>query len=149
MTSNGLLESCKFTILQGMESIVLDETELVMYVGQTYRMTYSVFPATTSDTTLKWTPTNSKVVTVDNTGFFTAKNTGTCVVTVQAMDGSGVFTTCTVTVLRNASGKQDILRVRLERRVDSTEYRHHYPSPARQASHQFRIRAWNYDWRQR
>ncbi|MBR4144684.1 MAG: Ig domain-containing protein [Lachnospiraceae bacterium] len=104
MTSNGLLESCKFTILQGMESIVLDETELVMYVGQTYRMTYSVFPATTSDTTLKWTPTNSKVVTVDNTGFFTAKNTGTCVVTVQAMDGSGVFTTCTVTVLRNASG---------------------------------------------
>ena len=114
MTSNGLLESCKFTILQGMESIVLDETNLVMYVGQTYRMTYSVFPSTTSDTTLKWTPTDSKIVTVDNTGFFTAKNTGTCVVTVQATDGSGVFTTCTVTVLRNGSGlKLDVTDLNL------------------------------------
>ena len=104
LTSNGKLASCKFTILQGMESITLDEKNLVMFVGDTYRMLYTVQPSTTSDTSLKWTSTDTKIVSVDNTGFFTAKNTGTCVVTVQAQDGSGVFTTCTITVLRNASG---------------------------------------------
>ena len=103
VTENGKMASCKFTILQGMESILLDDSSLTMFVGDTYRMTYTIKPDTTSDTNLKWSTTDSKIVSVDNTGFFTAKNTGTCVITAQAQDGSGVFTTCTVTVLRNAS----------------------------------------------
>jgi len=103
VSENGKMASCKFTILQGMESITLDETTLTMYVGDTYRMAYTISPDTVSDKTIKWTSTDSKVVSVDSTGFFTAKNTGTCVITAQAQDGSGLFTNCTVTVLRNAS----------------------------------------------
>ncbi len=104
LTSNGKDAVCKFTILQGMESISLDESTLTMFVGDTYRMAYIISPETVSDKTLKWTSTDPKVVTVDATGFFTAKNTGNCVITAQAQDGTGVFTTCTVTVLRNATG---------------------------------------------
>ena len=104
LTSNGKMDTCKFTILQGMESITLDEKDITMYVGDTYRMEYTIKPDNVSDKTLKWSSTDSKVVTVDSTGFFTAKNTGTCVITVQAQDGSGVFATCTVNVLRNATG---------------------------------------------
>ncbi|MBR4343144.1 MAG: Ig-like domain-containing protein [Lachnospiraceae bacterium] len=104
LTSNGKMDSCKFTILQGMESITLDEKSLTMFVGDTYRMAYTIKPDNVSDKTLKWSSTDAKVVTVDSTGFFTAKNTGTCVITAQAQDGSGIFATCTVTVLRNATG---------------------------------------------
>ena len=103
LSSNGKMASCKFTILQGMESINLDESNIVMYVGDTYRMTYTLKPDTVSDKSLKWTTSDSKILTVDSTGFFTAKNVGSCVVTAQAQDGSGVFASCTVTVLRNAT----------------------------------------------
>ena len=103
VTENGKMASCKFTILQGMEKIVLDETSLLMYVGDTYRMSYTLSPETVSNKSLKWSSTDTKIVTVDSTGFFTAKNAGSCVITAQAQDGSGVFTTCKVTVLRNAT----------------------------------------------
>ncbi|MCR5727394.1 MAG: Ig-like domain-containing protein [Lachnospiraceae bacterium] len=129
VTENGKMATCKFTILQGMEAIQLDETNLVMYVGDTYRMTYTVKPATTSDPTLKWTSNDPKIVTVDNTGFFTAKNTGSTIVTVQAMDGSGIFTTCTVTVYRNASDiKVDVTSLTLN--VGESYQLNAIPNPA-------------------
>lgn len=103
VTGNGKTAQCIFNVLQGVESIALDQTSLTMYVGENYRMTYVVKPANASNATLKWTTTDSKIATVDATGYITAKNTGSCVITAQACDGSGIFTTCTVKVLRNAS----------------------------------------------
>lgn len=103
VTSNGKTAQCKFTILQGVESIALDESSLTMYVGESYRMTYVIKPANASDATLKWTSSDQKIATVDASGYITAKNTGTCVITAQAADGSGIFVPCNVTVLRKAS----------------------------------------------
>lgn len=102
VTGNGKTAQCIFNVLQGVESITLDQTSLTMYVDETYRMTYVIKPTTASDMTLKWTTSDSKIATVDATGYITAKNTGNCVITAQAADGSGIFTSCTVTVLRNA-----------------------------------------------
>ena len=102
ITENGKMASCKFTILQDMEEIVLDDTSLVMYVGDTHRLTYTIKPTTTSNTTLKWSTSDSKVAAVDNTGFISAKNAGSCIITAEAQDGSGARATCSITVLRNA-----------------------------------------------
>lgn len=103
VTENGKTAQCIFTVLQGVESIAFDDTALTLYVGDTYRMTYLIKPSTASDTTLKWSTTDQKIATVDATGYITAKNTGTCVITAQATDGSGVFSTCNITVLRKAA----------------------------------------------
>lgn len=103
ITSNGKSASCDFVVLQGVSSIDFDDTALTMFVGESYRMTYVVKPSDASNVVLKWSTSDTKIATVDATGYITAKNTGSCVITAQATDGSGVFSTCTVTVLRNAS----------------------------------------------
>ncbi|MCR5204743.1 MAG: Ig-like domain-containing protein [Lachnospiraceae bacterium] len=103
ITENGKLATCKFTILQDMESIVLDTEKHSMYVGQSYKLTYTINPNNTSDKSLDWKSSDSNIVSVDNTGYLTAKNTGTCTITAQAKDGSGKYATCTVTVFRNAT----------------------------------------------
>lgn len=103
ITSNGKSASCDFTILQGVGSIDFDDKSISLFVGESHRMTYVVRPSNASDVTLRWSSSDTKIATVDATGYITAKNTGTCVVTAQATDGSGVFSTCTVTVYRNAS----------------------------------------------
>lgn len=102
VTANGKTAQCNFTVLQGIQSIAFDDTALTLYVGESHRMTYVIKPATASDTTLKWSTSDSKIATVDASGYITAKNTGSCVITAQAADGSGVFTTCSVTVMRTA-----------------------------------------------
>ena len=103
VSSNGKMASCKFIILQGVESITFDEKVLTMFAGDNHRMTYTVGPDSASDKTVKWITSDSKIATVDSTGFITAKNVGTCTITAQAQDGSGIYESCTVTVLRNAT----------------------------------------------
>lgn len=104
VTPNGLMAQCTFTVTQGVTGIKLDETDITMYVGDKYRMTYTVQPATATNTTLKWDVLDTKVVTVDSSGYLTAKNAGSTVIIVRSMDGTGVLTMATVTVLRKATG---------------------------------------------
>lgn len=104
VTENGLTAQCTFTITQGITSLTLDQTALTMYVGDKYRMTYTIKPDNASNVALKWNTLDSKIATVDASGYITAKNTGTTVITAQTTDGTGLFTMCTVTVLRNATG---------------------------------------------
>ncbi len=103
VTSNGKTAQCVFTVLQGIESIVLDEPSLTLYVGESHRMSYVVKPSNASNVVLRWTTSDQKIATVDANGYITAKNTGSCVITAQASDGSGVFVPCNVTVLRKAA----------------------------------------------
>lgn len=109
ITENGLFASCTFTVTQGVSSIALDETELTLYVGEGHRITYLINPTSASNTVLKWITSDSKVATVDATGYVTAKNVGNAVIMAQSTDGTGVTVMCKVTVLRTAkSVKLDV-----------------------------------------
>lgn len=104
VTPNGLMAQCTFNVTQGVTGIKLDETDITMYVGDKYRMTYTVLPATASNTTLKWDVLDTKVITVDSSGYINAKNAGSTVLMVRSTDGTGIITMATVTVLRKATG---------------------------------------------
>lgn len=103
VSENGLTAQCTFTVTQGITDIVLDSTDITIYVGEKQRITYVIKPENASNIKLKWNVLDSKVCTVDNSGYITGKNAGTTVVTVETTDGTGIFKMLTVHVLQSAT----------------------------------------------
>ena len=79
-------------------SITLNKTSLTLRLNETYTLEATVLPATAKNNELAWTSSNQSVVDVSNSGVVMSKDYGTATITCSATDGSGVKTTCTVTV---------------------------------------------------
>ena len=94
---------CNIDILIPVNSISLDSTEKIMYVGETARLSYTMSPADASTNGVIWTSTNPKVATVNGTGLVTAKSPGTAVIILKSEDG-GYTSYCNIIVKREASG---------------------------------------------
>ena len=68
-------------------------------VNQKEYLTYALWPANVSDTSVTYTSSNAAIASVTpNTGVVTGHMAGTAVITITANDGSGVSATYTVTV---------------------------------------------------
>ncbi len=80
--------------LIAVEEVVLDKTEITVFVGDSVTLTAQVSPDTASDKQVVWSSDDESVVTV-NGGVVTAVAKGTTVVTATAQ---GKTATCTVTV---------------------------------------------------
>ena len=91
--------ACEVTVYQLVQSITLDHTELVMYVGDApVTLTATVLPDEYTIKNLTWLSTYPSVATVDADGKVTAVSTGSTKITVQTTDGSSVSATCTISV---------------------------------------------------
>ena len=91
--------SCEVTIVQLVESITLDKTELVIYVGDDpVSLTATVLPNNATDKSLTWTSSSPSVATVDSDGKVTAVSSGSTKISVRANDDSNVSAACMVTV---------------------------------------------------
>ncbi|MCR5830025.1 MAG: Ig-like domain-containing protein [Lachnospiraceae bacterium] len=112
VSENGLTDQCTFVVTQGITDITLDSTEITIYVGEKQRITYTIKPDNASNLKLKWNVLDSKVCSVDSSGYVTGKNAGTTVVTVESTDGTGIFKMITVHVLQSAKSiKLDIVSI--------------------------------------
>ena len=78
--------------------LVLSQTTLTMNSGTTQQLTVIVMPSNAYNPNLAWTTSDASVATVDSNGLVTAVAGGTCTITCTAQDGSGVSSTCEVTV---------------------------------------------------
>lgn len=96
----GYIAKCVVTVKEKVTSIKLNKTKLSMVIGSTYQLKASVLKKTATNRKIKWSSSNSKVVSVDSTGKLKAKKTGKATITCSALDGSGVKAKCTVTVVR-------------------------------------------------
>ena len=81
-------------------SITLDNTSLVVAMGETATIVANVLPEDAGNKHLIWTSSNESVATVDN-GVVTAIEQGTAIITVESTDGSNVSAECEVTVVLN------------------------------------------------
>ena len=77
--------------------ITLDKSTLALAPGKTATLAATVSPATAANKNIRWTSSNTGVVTVDATGKVTAAGNGTAVITASTVDG-GFTAQCTVTV---------------------------------------------------
>ena len=95
-TSNGKTAVCEITVVVGVESVTLDQTEATLDVGGTVTLTATVLPENAGNKNVTWHSSAENVATVEN-GVVTAKAAGTAVISVLTEDGNKEAT-CTVTV---------------------------------------------------
>ena len=66
--------------------------------GQTAQLSVSVLPSNAENKSITWNSSNTNVATVSSDGFITALANGNTTITATALDGSGKFGSCAVTV---------------------------------------------------
>ena len=94
--------TCQVTVLQPVTGIRLNKSSLTMDALGTFQMTASVYPDSANDKRITWSSSDPAIASVDENGLVTALKKGTATITAAAMDGSGVKSTCKVTVSNTA-----------------------------------------------
>lgn len=92
-------DQIQLDITNPVTNITLDYTELTLRIGFGQRLSATVEPANATDTTVKWTSSDQSVATVDENGYVTAVNAGSCNILCVANDGN-YTAICTVTVIQ-------------------------------------------------
>lgn len=93
-----LKATCDVTVLQHVESVSLNMTQLNMVSGTNYRLTATLLPADASDRNITWTSSNETVATISATGDLNALTPGTAVITATGEGGKSA--SCEVTVMQ-------------------------------------------------
>ena len=87
---------CYVTVrLPKVESVALDQTTMSMSVGETSKLTATVYPANAKDGEVEWRSSDEKIAVVDEDGNVTAIAPGTVKITAKASSHKAV---CTVEV---------------------------------------------------
>ena len=90
--------------------VSLSKKSVVLVKGRSTTVKATVTPTNATNKKLKWTTSNAKVATVNQSGKITAKGKGTATIKVMALDGSNKYATIKVTV------KQPVTRVKLNKK---------------------------------
>ena len=80
------------------DTVILDNTELSLAVGNTATITATCTPSAAEDLTVSWKSSDESIATVDSSGVVTAVSAGTAMITATSNDEPTVNATCTVTV---------------------------------------------------
>ena len=80
--------------------ITLDNTSIIIAVGNTATITANIQPQDATNKRLTWTSSNEAVATVAD-GVVTAVGEGTATITAKSADGSNITASCQVTVVAN------------------------------------------------
>lgn len=92
--------TCNITVIQLVTSIKLNKTSLTLIEGEAHELKPSVYPSNANDKSLVWVSSDPSIATVDANGKVTAVSKGETTIKAMANDGSGVYATCNVEVMR-------------------------------------------------
>ena len=99
LDGTALSDTCCITVNPILvESISLSLTDTTLHVGDTFALTCQVLPANTTNPAVRWTSSDSTVLSVSASGFCTALSLGSATVTVTTLDGSNLSASCAVMV---------------------------------------------------
>lgn len=104
--NKGLTATCVVTVLKKTEviSIQLNKTSGSMYKGQSYTFTMTMNPSDATYKQVKWTSSDTKVISVDANGKIKAVGAGTATVTCTSVDNPMIKGSCTVKVNVKTTG---------------------------------------------
>lgn len=85
---------------QGVTGLALAEETVQIDIGKAYALTAMIEPENATNRQLAYTSDNPEVATVDGQGTITPTGTGTCIITCETTDGSGLTAACSVTVTK-------------------------------------------------
>lgn len=94
--------TCTITVKQAVQSIVLNEAEIICYSDDTteYQLTASVQPAHADNKAVTWESSNTDVVTVAADGSLTIVGVGSAIITCTSKVKTSVKAQCNVTVMQ-------------------------------------------------
>ncbi len=96
-------KQCKITVTQPVTTVKLNSSSVTLAVGASKTLTATVYPSDATNKTVKWTTSDSSVVTVTQNGVVTAKGSGSAVIKATTNDGNYVAT-CNFTVYVPVTG---------------------------------------------
>ncbi len=99
-----LMKTCTITVKQKATGVSFDVKDLELNVGQSYTIKTTMTPANSTEITLTWESTDTKVATVDQNGKVTGVATGKAVIIAKTSIGGSVY--CNVTVVQQVTGLQ-------------------------------------------
>ena len=80
-------------------SIEVEPTSRAMNIGDSNFLFATVYPSNATNKTVRWSSSNTYVATVDqNGGLVMVNGNGVAFITATACDGSGVSSSCVITV---------------------------------------------------
>ena len=100
---DGVLEKVTDPSLTAVSKIPLSESKLSLLAGTSATLQATVLPGLATCKAVEWTSNNPSVATVTAEGLVEAKRQGRCVVSARATDGTGVVSSCEVTVVTPVS----------------------------------------------
>ncbi len=98
----GYTSFCTITVQRIATGIKLDKNTLELKVGESYEFKPALIPADSTNTTITWESTDTKIATVDSKGKVTAKSNGSVLIIAKIPSGTSVY--CRVTVEQAVSG---------------------------------------------
>ena len=104
ITGNPKSVSIKVTIVEPVSKIALEKKEYRIAKGSTQKLVADVLPESASIKKVTWNSSNPDIVSVNQTGYLTAKKVGTATITCEATDGSDACASCDVTVYQRVTG---------------------------------------------
>ena len=100
----GLTANCVVKVLQHVDGLTLNKTDLSLKVGESEKLQPTITPSNADNKKVVWTSSNDNVAKVDAEGNVTAVKAGKVTVTATSEDNSEVKATCAVTVIQPATG---------------------------------------------
>ena len=98
-------------VVKKVSKVGLSKKSVTLIKGRNTTIKAKVSPTNATNKRLKWTTSNAKVATVNQSGKITAKGKGTATIKVRALDGSNKYATCKVTV------KQPVTSIKLNKKT--------------------------------
>lgn len=96
----GLVASCQVTVQEFVSSVDITQNDMRIGIGEVRLLSANVLAETATNRRLAWSSSNSGIVSVDETGKITANGIGRAIVYASATDGSGMFDTISIEVVR-------------------------------------------------
>ena len=96
----GLVASCQVTVQEFVTSVDITSDDMRIGIGEVRLLSANVLSETATNRRLSWYSSNSSIVSVDETGKITANGIGRAIVYANATDGSGMFDTISIEVVK-------------------------------------------------
>lgn len=100
----GLTANCVVKVLQHVDGLTLNKTDLSLKVGESEKLQPTITPSNADNKKVIWTSSDSNVATVDTEGNVTAVKAGQVTITATSEDNTEAKATCTVTVIQPVTG---------------------------------------------
>ena len=97
------VDSVQFVTLIPIAEIRLSQTSVNMTVGESRKLSATVYPVGADGQSIKWESSDPYVADVSSNGTVKAQNSGSCVIVCRATDGSNVRAECLVNVSASAT----------------------------------------------